>query len=86
MSTATGPLQVWARPLASGAVAAALLNRSAGAANVTAAWAALGFPPSAALLVRDLWARQNLGTFKGAYTAVSVPSHGTAMLSFTLVK
>lgn len=83
ISTATGPLQVWSRPLASGAVAAALLNRSAGTANITAPWAALGFPPTQRLAVRDLWARKPLGTAQGSYTAVNVPSHGTVLLSFT---
>jgi hypothetical protein len=30
--------------------------------------------------VRDAWAREDLGTFTGSYTAVNVPVHGVSLL------
>lgn len=83
VSTATGPLQVWARPLSTGAIATAFVNRSAAPANITVSWTSFGIPPSAPLMARDLWKQQTSGPYVGYYTAVAVPSHGTALLSFT---
>ena len=37
------------------------------------------FGPGAAS-VRDLWAKQDLGSFSNQYTAAQVPPHGVAML------
>jgi alpha-galactosidase len=72
--------QVWAKKLSgTNTVAVVLLNRGTSAATITAQWSALGIPTGAAK-VRDLWAKTDLGTFNGSYTAVSVPAHGVVML------
>jgi len=76
-----GATEVWAGPLAGGATVVLLFNRNApGAANITASWADLGFPPGARMAVRDLWARADLGTFTGAFTAAAVAPHDVALL------
>lgn len=68
-------LQVWTRPLATqGAHAVLLLNRtSAGPAQISVSWAAIGLDPLSPATVRDLWAATDLGSFSSAFTA-SVPA------------
>lgn len=75
--TGTG-LQVWAKPLADGSRAVALLNRSETQADITARWEKIGLPPGDAS-VRDLWAHEERGVARDSYTA-SVPAHGVVML------
>ena len=71
-------LQVWSKTLTgTNTKAVALLNRSASTANMTVNWSDIGLSGSAT--VRDLWARADLGSFSGSYTA-SVPSHGIVLI------
>ena len=71
-------LQVWSKTLTgTNTKAVALLNRSASTANMTVNWSDIGLSGSAT--VRDLWARADLGSFSGSYTA-SVPSHGIVLV------
>ena len=73
-------LEVWSKPLTgTNARAVALFNRGSAAASITVQWSALGIPTGAAT-VRDVWNHTDLGSFSGAYTASSVPSHGVVML------
>ena len=71
-------LQVWAKPLADGSRAVALLNRSATPAKITASFARIGLHVDSAS-VRDLWAHGDRGRFRRDYAA-DVPSHGVIML------
>jgi len=71
-------LQVWAKPLADGSRAVAMLNRSASPARITASFARIGLHVDSAT-VRDLWAHEDRGTFRRDYAA-EVPSHGVIML------
>jgi alpha-galactosidase len=72
-------LQVWSKVLSGTDVrAAALLNLSEEAADITVSWSDLGLPAGAAA-VRDLWARLDLGTFAEGYTA-NVPAHGVVLI------
>jgi alpha-galactosidase len=80
-----GPeLQVWARPLAGGARAVALLNRSAAPAKITAYLSRVGLHVDSAS-VRDLWTHQELGKVRGQFAA-TVPSHGVVMVRMTAVR
>jgi alpha-galactosidase len=72
-----GDLEVWAKPLAEGAYAVGLFNRSAEAGKITAKWSDIGIQGSHA--VRDLWKHQDLGSVADAFTA-EVPSHGVVMI------
>ncbi|HEU5087014.1 MAG TPA: NPCBM/NEW2 domain-containing protein, partial [Roseiflexaceae bacterium] len=76
--TGTG-LQVWMKPLADGSRAVALLNRADVAAPIMALWAKLGLAPDVPVVVRDLWAHADLGTFQGSLQ-FEVPAHGVMML------
>jgi alpha-galactosidase len=76
-----GGLEVWSKQLGDGGRAVALLNRGGAEARITVAWTDLGYPETLAAKVRDLWAKQDLGTHKGSYAA-SVPSHGVVILHF----
>src|SRR5205823_14974229 len=71
--------EVWSRPLASsGSRAVGLLNRCRAAATIGVDWTTIGLAPGSAT-VRDLEARQDLGSFVDSYS-VSVPAHGLALL------
>ena len=74
-------LQVWSKPLADGARAVALLNRSGAAAKITASFARLGLRVDSAS-VRDLWAHVDRGRF-GREFAAEVPSHAVVMVRVT---
>jgi len=71
--------EVWARPLADGSRAVVLLNRGLKPTSITVDWTEIGYPKSLEAKVRDLWKHEELGTFKGGFTA-SVASHGVVMV------
>jgi alpha-galactosidase len=73
---AEGPLEVWAKPLAGGAKAVGLFNRSDLPANMDLDVAEVGF--RGAVKTRDLWAAKDLGAIRN-YHAV-VPGHGVVLL------
>ena len=74
-----GDLEVWSRPLAGGAVAVGLFNRSAAEASISVQWADVGVrKPSH---VRDLWLHKDLAVAPdGAGFLATVPPHGVVML------
>lgn len=75
---AEGPLEVWARPLADGEEAIAIFNRWTMPLAMTFDLKAAGISGSANLY--DIWAKKELGSFKGAYTTNVVPPHGVILL------
>jgi alpha-galactosidase len=75
--SATGPFEIWMKPLVGGAKAVALFNRSESAYPITVQFKAVGF--DGAVHARDLWSGKDLGTLHGSYTAL-VPKHGVVML------
>jgi alpha-galactosidase len=80
VATPGADLEVWSKELSgTNTRAVALLNRGPGSASITVQWSDLGIPAGAAT-VRDLWARQDLGTFTDSYTANDVQSHSVVML------
>ena len=74
-------LQVWMKPLAGGARAVVLLNRSELQTVITAPFWRLKLPPGPAA-VRDLWAHADLGAHRDRFGA-TVPAHGVVMLRIT---
>ena len=72
-----GRLEVWARPLSDGTMAVGLFNRGLAPERVTVRWSELGL--SGAQPVRDLWRREDAGTFDAAFSA-SVPRHGVVFV------
>ena len=72
-----GLLEVWAKPMSDGTIAAGLFNRGIEEATVVAKWSALG--TSGKQPVRDLWRRKDLGEFQDAFSA-GVPSHGVVLV------
>lgn len=80
VATPKANLEVWSKQLsATNARAVALFNRSESATSITVQWSQIGLPEGAAS-VRDLYARTDLGSFTGTYTATNVPKHGIVML------
>ena len=74
-------LQVWAGKLEGNAYAVMLLNRGETKADMIARWSEIGLPAGQAV-VRDLWARKDIGTFTDSYT-VSVEPHSSYLLKIT---
>lgn len=79
----TQQTQAWAKPLAGGDWAVALLNANdVFDVPVTVTWDLLGWPTSANVTVYDLFAHASLGGMTAGYST-SVPPHGTAMVRLT---
>ncbi|MEO8623792.1 MAG: glycoside hydrolase family 27 protein, partial [bacterium] len=71
-----GDQDIWTRPLADGATAVAVFNRSAAPATIPVRWADVGVPAHGT--VRDVWSHSNVDA-KGAELAATVPAHGVVM-------
>jgi hypothetical protein len=79
--------EIWAGPLSDGSKAVLLLNRnSMGSEVITVKWTDLGWPANQKARVRDLWARQDVGTFADNYTSPSIERHAVQMLKVTPVQ
>ncbi|MDP2483650.1 MAG: glycoside hydrolase family 27 protein [Candidatus Palauibacterales bacterium] len=79
--------QVWAKPLADGAVAVALLNQREAEMEGSFSWHEIGLDPGPAT-VRDLWRHEDSGVHVDDGTIASrfrrpVPGHGIVMLRVT---
>ncbi|MEB7588422.1 glycoside hydrolase family 27 protein [Serratia rubidaea] len=74
-----GDLQIFAKPLADGSWAVALLNRSGQTATMTLNMQQDLNLPWKKTLVRDLWLHRDMGSFTDTYS-VEVQSHETKML------
>ena len=74
-----GELEVWARQLADGSRAVALLNRGAAESKISVTWSDIGYPDYLAASVRDLWARKDLGKSTGSFSA-TVGSHDVVVV------
>ena len=82
--TAQQELEVWAGPLSNNSQAVLLLNRgNIGSEPITVKWTDIGLPADKSALVRDLWARKDLGTFTGSYKSDDIPAHSVVMLKIT---
>jgi len=77
-----GDVEVWAKELADGSRAVALLNRDTTAAAVTVSWPEIGYTTGIEAVVRDLWAHRDVGRMRGRYTA-TVPGHAAVMVRIT---
>lgn len=72
--------EVWVKPLADGSLAVGLFNRSAeGERIVPLPWESLGLHDRREALVRDLWAGEDLGVFRGSFST-KVEPHGCTLL------
>ena len=74
-----GDLEVWSKELHDGSRAVLLFNRSETEQKIPFEWYEVGLPQNLKMQVRDLWQKQELGRFEGAYEA-AVPSHGVVMV------
>ncbi|HEV2454080.1 MAG TPA: glycoside hydrolase family 27 protein, partial [Verrucomicrobiae bacterium] len=72
-----GPTQIWTKALADGGTAVALLNLNNHSMEMTASFNELGLP--ARVTARDLWRRENLGTFDRK-CGITVPAHGSVLV------
>jgi alpha-galactosidase len=77
-----GNIEVWARKLQGNAQAVILFNRGKTAQTIAVSWQELGLPWDAEPMLRDLWAKKDLGRVKGTF-AVEVPAHDVVMFRLT---
>ena len=74
---------VWAKPLADGSVAVGLFNLGEREQRrVTVAWESIGLHDRRPCRVRDLWAGEDLGVFRGDFSTL-VGSHDVALVRLT---
>ena len=74
---AAGGAEIWARPLAGGAIAFALLNTDDEEHEIAFSFKEFGMRGE--WLVRDVWRQKDEGAMKGGYAA-SVPGHATHLV------
>jgi len=74
-----GTLQIWAKPLASGAESVILFNTGESAMMITANYTMWGWTDKTSAKVRNLWTHTDEGIFTGSYKA-SVDPHGVVMV------
>ena len=72
-----GETEVWAKTLADGSAAVALLNRSASTATISTTAADAGIPGASGYTLFDVWTKATTNT-SGAISA-TVPAHGVVM-------
>jgi alpha-galactosidase len=72
-----GRTEVWARPLADGAMAVGLFNRDLVPRTITVRWSDLGLTGSQP--VRDLWRHEDMGVKRDELSA-TVPRHGVLLV------
>jgi len=74
---------IYAKPLAGGAIAVALWNKVNYPLDITLNWSDLGFAPSRSMMLRDLWAHRDLGAHTQSFSAKGVPSTGVIVLKLS---
>ncbi|HEY1849194.1 MAG TPA: glycoside hydrolase family 27 protein [Opitutaceae bacterium] len=77
-AAAKGPVEVWTRPLKSGATAVGIFNRGDSAAEASVSWAEAGLARAPAS-ARDLWLHEDLASPGQGYSG-SIPAHGVVVL------
>jgi alpha-galactosidase len=77
-----GDLEVWVRQLHDGSRAVVLFNRGETKQDMTVNWTEIGYTSEMTVAARDLWQKEDLGSFTGHFTA-SVPSHDVIMVRIT---
>lgn len=77
-----GAHEVWMKPLADGSRAVILFNRGTETARLGVSWEQVGLAPDATALVRDLWARKDLGALPSRFET-SVEPHGVVLIRVT---
>jgi len=80
------PGQIWGKPLSNGDYAVILYNPSnstVGSVSITVTWDQIGWPASAQVSVRDLWARKDMGTFGSGGFSSSVAPHDVFFMRAT---
>jgi hypothetical protein len=78
-------LEVWAGELDDGSVAVVLFNRGNSVSEpITVQWGDIGFPARDSALVRDVWARKDLGPYRENYTSPNIDPHSVMMLKINL--
>ncbi|ETO10231.1 hypothetical protein RFI_27149 [Reticulomyxa filosa] len=80
----SGNQNVYGTPLSNDGYAIVFLNRwNNSAVNIPVTWTQLGLNSDTSYSIRDLWAHEDLGVYKGSFTAEQVSPHGVMMVRLT---
>jgi alpha-galactosidase len=79
----TSTFQFWNKPVGGGKVAVLLMNHAATSATLTLSLASVPGITGSSWLVRDIWARKDVGAASGSFTVPQVASHDSAFLMLT---
>ena len=66
-------------------VAVVLLNRGETNVSIVVHWTDAGLPSEDLAIVRDLWTRKNIGSFRHNYASPSIEPHRVMMLNISLL-
>lgn len=78
---ATNGAQLWHRPLQNEDKVIILFNSgNFDAISIEVSWSEIGWEDGDVVSVRDLWGKQDLGTFTGSYKSPMIPVHDHLML------
>lgn len=72
-----GPIEIWVKPLSNHRAAVGLFNSGESPLPAAVSFRKIGFDHS--VQVRDLWRRNDLGSFRSEFSTV-VPKHGVVLL------
>ncbi len=77
------PAEVWAKPLYDGSIAVGLFNLGEiNQRQIAVAWETLGLHPERDCLIRDLWAKEDIGVFRTSFVT-SVDGHQGKLIRIT---
>ena len=77
-----GAWQFWNKPVGGGKVAVLMMNHAATQATLSVALASVPGLTGSSFMVRDVWARKDIGAMSGNYT-VTLDSHDAAFILLT---
>ena len=73
-------VQGWAKELANGDVAVALVNMAGEPRTIELDLTLIGFSAVSPVGIHDVWNNTTLGTHIHTFTSAEIPKHGTALL------
>jgi len=78
--------ETYFKPLADGSVGVVMFNKDIFDGDLTVQWDEIGLAKDSPALVRDLWKKQDVGTYQSSYTAKDVVHSDVVVLKVTPVK
>jgi len=76
--------ETYFKPLSGGSIAVVMFNKNPlFNADLTVRWEEIGLPPTTTAIVRDLWAKQDVGSFVSSFTAQDIAFSDVSAIKIT---